>query len=77
MANNRLYIKCKCGGHLYLGKHNMDGWHYPTDSQNRSFSSVLNEFYNDHEECFYKWFDNPFSIVTENEEEQNDGNVHL
>lgn len=70
MANNRLYLRCKCGGHLYLGRHFGDGWWCPPhpESHERTFSQVLNEFYSEHEECFYKWYDNPFCIITENDE---------
>lgn len=70
MANNRLYLKCKCGKMLFLGKHYEDGWMIGRYNENyrKSFGEVINEWHWEHLECFYKWHDNPYTITTENDE---------
>lgn len=70
MANNRLYLKCKCGKRLFLGKHFEEGWYignYIADYK-KPFGEVLNDWHDEHIECFYKWHDNPYYIITENDE---------
>lgn len=72
MANNRLYIRCKCckeKTELFLGKHFEGGWYIGDyiDDYNRPFGEVINEFHDKHIECFYKWHDNPYEIITEND----------
>lgn len=71
MANNRLYLKCKCGKKLFLGKHFVGGWYIGDYNENyaKSFGEVLNKWHEEHLECFYDWFDNPYTIVTENDED--------
>ena len=55
---------------LYLGRHFQDGWDIPPWNENseRKFAEVLNEFYDDHAECFYLYGDNHLTLTTENDE---------
>lgn len=70
MANNRLFIKCKCGDMLYIGRHFQDGWWIPPHIKDghREFAEVLNEFYTKHFDCFFEYGENHLSITTENDE---------
>lgn len=72
MANNRLYIRCKCckeKTELFLGKHFGNGWYVGDyiDNYNRLFGEVINEFHDKHIDCFYEYWDNPYEIITEND----------
>ena len=72
MANNRLFIRCKCckeKTELYLGRHYEDGWSLPPwiANHDRKFGEVMNEFHDKHFDCFYEWYDNPYEIITEND----------
>lgn len=70
MANNRLYLKCKCGKMLYMGRHFQDGWHIPPWNENskKGFAEVLNAFYDEHFDCFYEYGDHHLYLATENDE---------
>ncbi len=70
MANNRLYIRCKnCGKKLFIGKHFVDGWYVGNYNENydKKFGEAINNFHNEHLQCFYDMFDNPYEIITEND----------
>lgn len=47
MANDRLYLRCRCGKQLFLAKHYSDNW-----SGSGQGPPAIEGFFADHEECF-------------------------
>jgi hypothetical protein len=50
MANNRMYLKCSCGGLFGLGKRMGDGYYMHAETR-AALGEALGEFYDKHEWC--------------------------
>lgn len=60
MANNRMYLRCKCHTDrgVFLGKHMLSGWYINRyHIEGKEVVEHLWDYFEKHEKCFFDYFD--------------------
>ena len=69
MANDRIYLRCKCKKDegVFLGKHFGDGWYLEEYNGAGTKIPEINKYYDKHIECFFEWKGHNLEVVYEDE----------